>query len=57
VFSQRLAFPTIPKAYGFEAATHFPSTLLGGNLIPIAVNRDGDGFSLAKHILTAIPQF
>ncbi len=37
MFSQSLAFATIPKAYGFEAATHFPLTLLGGSLIPIVV--------------------
>ena len=50
MFSQPLAFATIPKAYGFEAATHYLFTLLGGSLIPIVVYRDGDGFSLAKHI-------
>jgi hypothetical protein len=34
-----------------EAATRrFPSILLGGSLIPIVIYRDGDGFSLAKHI-------
>jgi hypothetical protein len=37
VFSHPLTFATIPKACGFEAATHFPSILLGGSLIPIAV--------------------
>jgi len=51
VFSQTPAFSTIPKACGFEAATRFPSILLGGSLIPIVVYRDGDGFSLAKHVL------
>jgi hypothetical protein len=30
MFSQPLAFTSIPKAYGFEAATHFPLTFLGG---------------------------
>jgi len=57
VFSQALVFASIPKAYGFEAATHFQLTLLGGSLISIVIYRDGDGFSLAKHMLTAIPQF
>ena len=52
MLSQPLAFASIPKAYGFEAATHFPSILWGGSLIPIVVYRDGDGFSLAKNILT-----
>jgi len=37
VFSRTLLFATIPKACGFEAATHFPSILLGGSLIPIVV--------------------
>ena len=37
MFSQLLVFTTIPKAYGFEAATHFPLNLLGGSLIPIVV--------------------
>ena len=50
VFNRNLAFTTIPKAYGFEAATHFLLILLGGSLIPIVVYRDGDGFPLAKHI-------
>jgi len=50
MISLPLAFSTIPKACGFEDATRFPSILLGGSLIPIVVNRDGDGFSLAKHI-------
>jgi len=50
MFSRPLAFSTIPKACGFEAATRFPSILLGGSLIPIVVYRDGDGFSLAKHV-------
>ncbi len=57
MFSQSLAFATIPKAYGFEAATHFPLILLGGSLIPIVVYWDGDGFSLAKHILCRELQF
>ena len=38
MFSRPLAFSTIPKACGFEAATRFPSI------------RDGDGFPLAKHV-------
>ena len=50
MLSRPLAFATILKACGFEAATHFPLILLGGSLIPIVVHRDGDGFSLAKHI-------
>jgi len=50
MFSRPLAFSTIPKACGFEVATRFPSILLGGSLIPIVVYRDGDGFSLAKHV-------
>jgi hypothetical protein len=54
MFSQPLAFVSIPKAYGFEAATHFPLNLLGGSLIPIVVYRDGDGFSLAKHIRAGV---
>ncbi len=33
-----------------EAATHFPSIVLGGSLIPIVSYRDGDGFSWAKHV-------
>ena len=37
MFSRPLAFSTIPKAFGFEAATRFPSILLGGSLIPIVV--------------------
>ena len=37
MFSRPLAFSTIPKACGFEAATRFPSFLLGGSLIPIVV--------------------
>jgi hypothetical protein len=37
MFSRPLAFSTIPKACGFEAATRFPSILLGGSLIPIVV--------------------
>ena len=45
-----LCILTIPKAYGFEAATRFTSILLGGSLIPIVVYRDGDAFSLAKHV-------
>ena len=56
MFSQPLAFASIPKAYGFEAATHFPLTLLGGSLIPIVVYRDGDGFPLAKHIESRDPE-
>ena len=32
-----------------EAATRFLPILLGGSLIPIVVDRDGDGFSMAKH--------
>ncbi len=52
MFSQLLGFATIPKAYGFEAATHFPSILLGGSLIPIVVYWDEDDFFLAKHILS-----
>ena len=51
VFGRNLAFVSIPKAYGFEAATRFPSILLGGSLIPIVVYRDGDGFSIANLIL------
>jgi len=35
MFSRPLAFSSIPKACGFEAAIHFPSILLGGSLIPI----------------------
>jgi len=50
MFSRPLAFSTIPKACGFEAATRFTSNLLGGSLIPIVVYRDGDGFPLAKHV-------
>ena len=50
MFSQPLVFASIPKAYGVEAATHFPLSLLGGSLIPIVVYRDGDGFPLAKYI-------
>jgi len=37
VFSRSLTFETIPKAFGFEAATRFPSILLGGSLILIVV--------------------
>jgi len=33
-----------------EAATRFPSILLGGSLITIVVYRDGDGFPPAKHV-------
>jgi len=51
MFSRPLAFATIPKACGFEAATRFPSILSGGSLIPIVVYRDGDGFPPAKHLL------
>jgi len=50
MFSLPLAFSAIPKACGFEAATRFVSSLLGGSLIPIVVYWDGDGFSLAKHV-------
>jgi hypothetical protein len=43
---QLLAFATIPKASGFEAATHrFPSILLGGSLIPIVVIGMGMAFA------------
>jgi hypothetical protein len=44
VFSLLLVFSTIPKAFGFEAATRFTSVALGGSLILIVVYRDGDGF-------------
>jgi hypothetical protein len=37
VFSRPLVFLTIPKACGFEAATRFTSTLIGGSLILIVV--------------------
>ena len=37
MFSRPLAFATIPKACGFEAATRFPSILSGGSLIQIVV--------------------
>ena len=50
MFSQPLTFASIPKASGYEAATHFPLILLCGSLIPIVVYWDGDGFSLGKHI-------
>ena len=36
---------TIPKAFGFEAATHFPLILLSGSLIPIVFYWDRDGFT------------
>ena len=52
MFSRPLAFSTIPKACGFEAATRFKPILMGGSLIPIVViclrhaqGGDGDGFS------------
>jgi len=53
VFSQPLTLTTIPKAYGFEAATRHPFTLTlsCGSLIPIVFYRDGDGFPLAIRIL------
>jgi hypothetical protein len=44
LFSRIIAFATIPKACGFEAATRFPTILLGVSLIPIYFYRDGDGF-------------
>jgi hypothetical protein len=51
MFSSHLAFSTIPKAFGFEAATRrFTSISSGGSLIPIVVYRDGDGLSFAKYI-------
>ena len=56
VFSRHPAFATIHKlkhrraVFKREAATLFPSDLLGGSLITIVVYRDGDGFTLAKHI-------
>jgi hypothetical protein len=37
VLSRDLIFATIPKACGFEAATRFTSTRMGGSLIPIVV--------------------
>jgi len=38
VFSRGIAFASIPKACGFEAATRrFPSILSGGSLVPIVV--------------------
>ena len=51
VFNRLLTLATIPKACGFEAATHFASVLVGGSLIPIVVIGMGMDFSLAKHIL------
>jgi hypothetical protein len=45
-----LVFATIPKAFGFEAATHFQSILLRGSLIPIVVIGMGMAFS-RQHIL------
>ena len=37
MFIQPLIFASIPKAYGFEAATHFQLILLRGSLITIVV--------------------
>jgi len=51
VFSRLLILDAIPKACGFEAATHFASVLLGGSLIPIVVIGMGMDFSLAKHVI------
>jgi hypothetical protein len=42
------AFTTIPKACGFEAATHYLSILLSGNLIPIVVI--GMGMALQRNV-------
>ena len=41
-------FATIPKACGFEDATHVPLILPSGSLIPIVIYRDEDGFPLGK---------
>jgi len=46
VFSRPLVLATIPKAWGFEAATRFKSTLMGGSLIPIVVI--GMGMALTR---------
>ena len=37
MFDRPLAFSSIPKAYGFEAATPFSINSMGGSLIPIVV--------------------
>ena len=53
MFGRHPAFATIPKlklryaVFKLEAATRFPSILVGGSLIPIVVYRDGDGFNRA----------
>ena len=44
MFSRPMALATIPKAFGFEAATRFASIILGGSLISIIVIGMGMAF-------------
>ena len=51
LLSRNLTFATIPKACGFEAATRFPSILLGGSLIPIVTIGMGMALTLLNTCL------
>jgi hypothetical protein len=53
VFSLPL-IAAIPKACGFEAATHFASILLGGSLFPIVVIVMGMAFLWLNTYLTLL---